>query len=78
MVGPLVPDGDAALLEPADIGIAAEEPQQLNGDGPEVHTLRRDQRKSLRQVEADLTPEHTGGAGAGTVVLVDAVRDDLP
>ena len=33
LVGPLVPDRDAAVLQPLDVGVAAQEPQQL-GERP--------------------------------------------
>ena len=48
LVRPLVPDLDAALLQPAHIGLAAQEPQQLIDHRFEVDLLGRDQRKALR------------------------------
>ncbi len=64
---PLVPDRHAVLLQPADVAVAAQEPQQLVGDRPEVHPLGRDQREALPQVEAQLVPEDAARAGAGAV-----------
>ena len=78
LVGPLVPDGNSTFVEPVGVGVAREQPQQLVHDRLQVHLLRRDEREPLRQVEADLTPEHAGRAGASAVVLVDAVGEDLP
>lgn len=77
-VGPLVPDGHSVLLEPTNVRFTAQEPQQLIGDGLEVNTLRRDQRKPLGEVVADLTAEHADGTGTGSVVFVDAVLSDIP
>ena len=46
-VGPLVPDGDAAVLQPLHVGVAAHEPQQLAEDRPGVHLLGGHQREAL-------------------------------
>src|SRR5699024_4757490 len=69
LVGPLVPDAHPALLQPAHIGVPAQEPQQLEDDRAGVHPLGGDQREPLRQVEADLLAEEAAGAGAGAVAL---------
>ncbi len=68
-VGPLVPDADAALLQPADVGRALQEPQQLHDHRPDVHLLGGDQREPLGQVEPHLVAEDAQGAGAGAVGL---------
>ena len=57
-VRPLVPDRDAVGLEVRDVGVAAQEPEELVHDGLRVHLLRRQQRKPARQVEAHLVAEH--------------------
>src|SRR4051812_43709360 len=57
-VGPLVPDGDASVLQPLDVGVAAQEPQQLGEDRAGVHPLGRDQREAGTQVEPHLVAEH--------------------
>ena len=78
VVGPLVPDRDAAVLEPLDVGVASEEPQQLGEDRPGVHLLRGDQREALAQVESHLVAEDALRPGAGAVVLLGAgVEDQL-
>ena len=46
-VGPLVPDRDAAVLEPLDVGVAAQEPQQLAEDRAGVDLLGGHQREAL-------------------------------
>ena len=75
-VGPLVPDRDAAVLEPLHVGVAAQEPQQLGEHRPRVHLLGRHQREALAQVEAQLVPEDRQRAGAGAVALLHALVED--
>ncbi len=74
---PLVPDGHTALLQPARVAVAAQEPQQLQHDGFQEHFLGGDQREALAQVEAHLVAEHALRASAGTVALVDAVLQHM-
>src|SRR4029079_11631315 len=76
--GPLVPDGDAVLPEPADVAVAAEEPEQLDGDRPEVPLLGGDQREALGQVVAESLAEQADRAGAGAVLLGRALLEDAP
>ncbi len=61
VVGPLVPDRDAAVLQPLHVGVAAQEPQQLGEDRAGVHLLGGDQREAGAQVEAHLVAEHASG-----------------
>ena len=56
-VRPLVPDRHAVLLEPAHVRVAAQEPEELDGDRLEVHLLGRHEREPLGQVEAHLVAE---------------------
>ena len=67
LISPLIPNGHAALLQPAHIRRTAQEPQQLNSNRLEVHTLGGNQRERLTQIKTHLTAENTEGAGAGTV-----------
>ena len=76
-VGPFVPDGDALVLHPFHVRVAAQEPQQLHRHGLEVHPLGGDQREALAQVKAHLAAEHTQGAGPGPVRFVRAVVQDI-
>ena len=71
-VRPFVPDADAVLLQPAHIGVAAQEPQQLVDDRLGEQLLGGDQRKPVRQIEAHLVTEHRKRAGAGAVALLHA------
>ena len=75
-VGPLVPDRDAAVLQPLDVGVAAQEPQQLGEHRPGVHLLGGHEREALGEVEAHLVAEDAAGAGAGAVALLRPVVED--
>src|SRR6185503_1737866 len=74
VVGPFVPDRDAALLQPFHVGVAAQEPEQLVGDRLEVQLLGGEQGEAVAQVEAQLAAEHRQRAGAGAVGLARAAR----
>ena len=65
--GPFVPDCHAVLLEPAHVGVAAQEPQQFVDHRLGVDFLGGDQRKTGGQVIAHLMPEQAAGAGAGAI-----------
>ena len=71
---PFVPDGAAAFLQPFDIAVTAQEPQQLDDDGLEENLLGRDQRETLLKVKAHLVAEHAARAGAGAVAFLYAIR----
>src|SRR3954469_1222598 len=76
-IGPFVPDGDAALLEPLDVGVAAQEPEELVDDALQVQLLGREHREALAQSEAQLPAEDREGAGTGSVCLARAVGEDV-
>src|SRR4029079_4850141 len=73
LVGPLVPDRDAVLVEPGHVRVAADEPEQLADDRGHVHLLRRHEREAVAQVEAHLVPEDRERPGAGAVLLARAL-----
>ena len=77
-IGPFVPDAHPMLLEPADVGIAGNEPQKLVDDRFQVHFLGGEEGKAVLQVEAHLVAEHTLRTGARAVFLEDAVCTDVP
>src|SRR5580765_7906815 len=77
LVRPFVPDRHAALLQPAHVGVAAQEPEQLVEDRLDVQLLGGEQRKAVAQVEAQLPAEHRERAGAGAVGLARAALEDL-
>src|SRR5690606_40399430 len=60
--GPFVPDGDAAFLQPFDVVVAPQEPQQLDDDGLEVDLLGGDQRSEERRVGKEWWARDAGGA----------------
>ena len=77
LVGPLVPDRDVVLVQPRDVRVAADEPDQLADDGRDVDLLRRHEREAGAQIEAHLGPEDGERPGAGAVVLADALVERL-
>src|SRR5215813_8827275 len=74
LVGPLIPDRDAMIVEIFDIGIAGEEPEQLVDDRLGVQLLGGDEREAVSEVEPHLVAEYGERAGTGPVALLDAVR----
>ena len=74
---PFVPDGAAALLQPAHVAVAAQKPQQLQDDAFEVDFFGGDQRKTFGQVKAHLVAEHAFGAGAGAVAFFSTMEIDV-
>ena len=77
LVGPIVPDGDALVVQGLDVGVAGEEPQKFVDDGFQVQLLGRQQRKAGAQVEPHLIAEDALGAGAGAVALEHAFGPDV-
>ena len=76
LIRPLIPDGDAVLLEIADVGVPFEKPEQLVDDGAEVELLRGEQREAAREVKALLCPEDGERSRPGTVFLPRPVIED--
>ncbi|MNE28858.1 hypothetical protein D3C80_1223160 [compost metagenome] len=77
LVGPFVPDADAVVFQPADIGLATEEPQQLDEDRARVQLLGGQKGEALGQVKTDLTTEDAERPGAGAVVAAHAVVENV-
>ena len=67
IVGPLVPDGDTVLIQPLDVGVALEKPQQLVDDGFCEDLLGGQEWEAVGHVHPDLRAEDTDGANAGSV-----------
>jgi len=76
LVRPCVPDRHPMLVEIFDVGVAGEKPEQLVNDRFDVQLLGGGERKALGEVEAHLVPEHRQGAGAGAIMLLDAVGEN--
>ena len=72
-VGPFVPDAYAVFLQGTDVGVAAQEPQQLMDDRPEVQLLGGQYGETGRQVKTHLPAKHRAGASAGAVGFFAAV-----
>src|SRR5215470_16850692 len=75
LVGPFIPDAHAVLVEIFDIGIAAQEPEQLVDDGFDVQLLGGEKGKATPKVEAHLMAEDRARADAGAVALFDALAE---
>ena len=69
LVGPLVPDSHAVVLQIFHIGIARQEPQQLVDNRFQMKFLGRQAGESLVQIEPHLIAESTDGARSGAVAL---------
>jgi hypothetical protein len=78
LVRPFVPDGHAALLQPAHIRLAAQEPEQLVDDGLEMQLLGGEHGKAVTQIKPRLRAEHGISARARAVGLELAVVEDMP
>jgi hypothetical protein len=66
------------LVEPFDVRVAAQKPEQLVNDGLGVDLFRGEQRKTSRKSEPDLRAKHGIRAGARAVGLELAVFEDVP
>lgn len=76
-VSPFVPDADAAFVQPREVGVSTEEPQQFAKYGAGVNLLRGDEWEPLREVEPKLPPKHRACAGAGAVVFDGTIVFDV-
>jgi hypothetical protein len=77
LVRPFVPDADVMIAQIFDVGVAAQEPQKLINDRPQVQLLGGHQRKAILKVEAHLITEHAQRAGSGAIALGGAVQPDV-
>ena len=76
-VGPFIPDAHAVVVEPFDVGIAAQEPEQFINDRLGMHLLGGEQREGVAQRKPDLRAKERVRAGAGAVGLELAVFHDV-
>ena len=74
---PFVPDRHPVFLEPAGIGVAAQEPDELIDNALKVQFLGSEQGKAIRQAVAVLAAENRQGSGAGAVTLYGAVIENV-
>ena len=66
-VGPLIPDGDLLIFEILNVGIAFKKPEELVYDRFKVNLLRRDKRKSVRDIESHLPTKHRVRPDSGAI-----------
>ncbi|MNR57123.1 hypothetical protein D3C85_1778360 [compost metagenome] len=66
----------AVLVQPLDVGVATQYPQQLDHYTLEEGLLQGNQREAFLQVEAHLVAENLAGTGAGAIHHAAAVVDD--
>jgi len=76
-VRPFVPDADAVVLQPADVGLAAQEPQQFHDDRAQMQLLGGQEGKAPRQVEPHLAAEHAQRPRARAVAPLGAVLQNV-
>src|SRR4051812_44820103 len=76
LVGPFVPDADLLLLQPGDVGVAAQEPEQFDDDRTQMELLGPDQKEAFGEIEPHLVAEDREGARAGPVLLWNARVED--
>src|SRR5688572_1431486 len=76
LIGPLVPNADAVIVEIFDVGVAGEEPQQFVHDRLEMQLLGRRQREAFGEIETHLMPEDRDSSSAGAVTFLHAVGED--
>src|SRR5690606_12087263 len=74
---PLVPYGNAALLQPSCVGFAAQEPEQFIDDRLQVQSLGGEQRKPAVERRPHLEAERGECAYAGSVRFVFAMLKDM-
>src|SRR5690554_5245005 len=70
---PFIPDGHPVFIQPADIGVAAEEPNQFIGDTFKMELLGCEQRKAFGKLVAYLPAKNRCCSGAGAVAFLFAV-----
>ena len=77
-VGPFVPNGDTVFVQPLDIGLAAQEPEQFVKDGFGVDLFGGQQGERSSKRAANLRAKHGVRASAGAVGLEPAFFQDVP
>ena len=75
-IRPFVPNFHPVLVEPRDVGVPPQEPQQLHDDGAQMQFLGGEHGKAAREIEAHLVAEDAAGAGAGAVGLLHPLFQD--
>jgi len=77
-VRPFVPDRYAVIIEPFDVRVAAQKPEQLVENGFRMNLFRGEQRKRIAQRTADLRAEQRISSRAGAVGFELSVFENVP
>src|SRR3546814_18627402 len=77
-VGPFVPDGHLAILQPADVGVAAQEPEQFDDARAQMELLGVQHRETRGENDANLRAEYPQPADPGAAVPPPPRIQDLP
>src|SRR3546814_15694934 len=65
-VGPFVPDGHLAILQPADVGVAAQEPEQFDDDRAQMELLGGQHRETRGEIDARSEERRVGKESVST------------
>ena len=76
LVGPLVPDANAMVLQIFYVGVALKKPQQLVDDTFKVELLGGEQGETIVEIIATLGTKDADGACTGAVALLGAFGKD--
>ena len=77
LIGPVIPDANAIFNQVANIGIAANKPQQFMEYRFEMNFFSCHQGKALAQIKAHLVAENTLSAGTGAIFFFYAVITNM-
>lgn len=69
---------DIILDEKSDIAVSSEKPEKLSDDSLPVDFLRREERKSLFEIEAKLSTEKTiRHISTSEIFIIDTIFDEI-
>ncbi len=75
-ISPFVPDCHLMVVEILDVGVAADEPQELIDYRLDVSLLSCDEREAFGEVKPHLMPENADCSGAGAVAFLNALVEN--
>jgi hypothetical protein len=67
LIGPLVPDRHAMLVEKSNIRFAADKPKQFKQDGLKMHAFGRKKRETPGKIKSGLRPKIGNRANTGAI-----------
>ena len=77
LVGPFIPDADSMLVEVLDLCASGKKPQQFINHRAKMYLFGGEQGKPFLEIKPHLVSEDTESSGAGAVVLLDAMIEDV-